>query len=102
LGEELMMLPTDLALISDPSFKKYVEIYAADRDKFYEDFANVFAKLIELGVDRSEPVSFVLSLECASSAAESSKIDDVSLDENIVRGCSSNVEGSWREEGTRS
>ena len=52
-----MMLPTDLALISDPSFKKWVEVYAGDRDKFYEDFANVFAKLIELGVDRSEPVS---------------------------------------------
>jgi len=52
-----MMLPTDLALITDPTFKKYVEIYASDRDKFYEDFADVFAKLIELGVDRSEPVS---------------------------------------------
>lgn len=57
LGEELMMLPTDLALISDPSFKKWVEVYASDRDQFYQDFANVFAKLIELGVDRSEPVS---------------------------------------------
>ncbi|GAA5825026.1 hypothetical protein JCM5353_001150 [Sporobolomyces roseus] len=55
LGEELMMLPTDLALITDPTFKKYVEIYAEDRERFYEDFANVFSKLIELGVDRSEP-----------------------------------------------
>ena len=56
-----MMLPTDLALITDPTFKKYVEIYASDRDKFYEDFADVFAKLIELGVDRSEPVSHSLT-----------------------------------------
>jgi len=55
LGEELMMLPTDLALITDPSFKKYVEIYASDRERFYSDFADVFGKLIELGVDRSEP-----------------------------------------------
>ncbi|CEQ42548.1 SPOSA6832_04352 [Sporobolomyces salmonicolor] len=54
LGEELMMLPTDLALIEDPAFRKWVDLYAADRDKFFEDFAAVFGKLIELGVDRSE------------------------------------------------
>lgn len=56
-----MMLPTDLALITDPTFKKYVEIYAEDRERFYEDFANVFGKLIELGVDRSEPVRSYLN-----------------------------------------
>ncbi|GAA5872566.1 hypothetical protein JCM1840_004838 [Sporobolomyces johnsonii] len=54
LGEELMMLPTDLALIEDPAFRKWVDIYAADRDRFFDDFAAVFGKLIELGVDRSE------------------------------------------------
>ncbi|GAA5876845.1 hypothetical protein JCM8547_002406 [Rhodosporidiobolus lusitaniae] len=52
LGEELMMLPTDMALIDDTAFRKYVEIYAEDRDRFYKDFADVFAKLIELGVER--------------------------------------------------
>ncbi|SCZ97889.1 BZ3500_MvSof-1268-A1-R1_Chr3-3g06436 [Microbotryum saponariae] len=57
LGEELMMLPTDLALIEDPKFKPWVEKYAADRDLFFSDFSKAFAKLIELGVDRSEPVS---------------------------------------------
>ncbi|GAA6013427.1 hypothetical protein JCM10207_008840 [Rhodosporidiobolus poonsookiae] len=53
LGEELMMLPTDMSLISDPEFRKWVEIYAEDRDRFFDDFAKVFAKLLELGVDRS-------------------------------------------------
>lgn len=52
--EELMMLPTDLALLSDPSFKPWVELYAKDRDRFFADFAKVFAKLIELGIERDE------------------------------------------------
>lgn len=52
--EELMMLPTDLALMADPSFKHWVQVYAKDKDKFFEDFAKVFAKLIELGIARDE------------------------------------------------
>lgn len=45
----LMMLPTDIALIQDPKFKPWVELYARDQDRFFRDFANVFAKLISLG-----------------------------------------------------
>lgn len=52
--EELMMLPTDYSLIQDDSFKPWVEKYAADADLFFKDFANVFAKLIELGVYRDD------------------------------------------------
>jgi peroxiredoxin len=52
--EELMMLPTDLALIKDPSFRKWVETYAKNKDKFFEDFAAVFAKLMDLGIVRDE------------------------------------------------
>lgn len=52
LGEELMMLPTDYSLREDPHFKPYVELYAKDKDRFYKDFAEVFAKLIELGIQR--------------------------------------------------
>ena len=44
--------PTDIALIVDPKFKKWVEIYARDKEKFYADFANAFAKLVELGIQR--------------------------------------------------
>lgn len=41
---------SDLALIRDPEFKKFVELYAKDEDVFFEDFAKAFAKLLELGV----------------------------------------------------
>lgn len=47
---QLMMLPSDMALLADPEFKKWVEIYAKDSDRFYADFAKAFAKLLELGV----------------------------------------------------
>ncbi|KAF7936563.1 uncharacterized protein EAE97_007929 [Botrytis byssoidea] len=49
---ELMMLPTDLALTQDKEFKKWVGKYADDKEKFFEDFSKVFAKLIELGIQR--------------------------------------------------
>jgi cytochrome c peroxidase len=45
-----MMLPTDMALIKDPIFKKYVEKYAKDNDLFFKDFAAAVTKLFELGV----------------------------------------------------
>ena len=54
LGEPLMMLPTDMALIHDPAFQPWVHRYADDKDLFFRDFAAVFAKLIELGVERGE------------------------------------------------
>ncbi|KAG0666914.1 cytochrome c peroxidase [Rhodotorula mucilaginosa] len=54
LGEELMMLPTDMALIEDEKFLPYVKKYAEDREAFYSDFAAVFSKLIELGVTRDD------------------------------------------------
>jgi Catalase (peroxidase I) len=47
---KLMMLPSDIALIHDPVFRKYVEAYAKDEDLFFKDFAKAFAKLLELGV----------------------------------------------------
>lgn len=47
---KLMMLPSDMILVSDPDFKKYVEMYAKDEDLFFKDFAKAFAKLLELGV----------------------------------------------------
>ncbi|MCJ1335412.1 hypothetical protein MMC09_000682 [Bachmanniomyces sp. S44760] len=51
---ELMMLPTDIALTTDPAFSPWVHKYANDRNLFYNDFAAVFAKLIELGIQRDE------------------------------------------------
>ena len=52
--EPLMMLPTDMALLSDPAFSKWVHAYADDKNLFFDHFAKVFAKLIELGIRRDE------------------------------------------------
>jgi hypothetical protein len=46
---KLMMLPTDMALIEDESFKTYVEAYATDEALFQKDFAEAFGQLISLG-----------------------------------------------------
>lgn len=48
-GKTLMMLPTDYVLIQDDSFKKYVDLYAGDQEKFFADFSKAFNKLEELG-----------------------------------------------------
>jgi cytochrome c peroxidase len=48
--KSLMMLPTDMALIKDKTFKQWVEKYAADQDLFFKDFSNVVMRLFELGV----------------------------------------------------
>lgn len=48
-AQTLMMLPTDIALIKDPSFNKYVSIYAGDQKQFFGDFSKAFSTLLELG-----------------------------------------------------
>ena len=47
---QLMMLPSDIFLMADPEFRKYVQIYAKDEARFYKDFAAAFGKLLSLGV----------------------------------------------------
>jgi len=49
-----MMLPTDMALVSDKSFKQFVDKYAKDEELFFKDFSNVILKLFELGVPFAE------------------------------------------------
>jgi cytochrome c peroxidase len=48
------MLPTNMALISDKSFKPWVEKYAKDNNLFCKDFSAVITKLFELGVPFAE------------------------------------------------
>ena len=48
-----MMLPADMAFLSDPEFKKIVKEYASNKQAFFNDFAAAFGKLLELGVPRS-------------------------------------------------
>jgi L-ascorbate peroxidase len=47
--EGLLQLPSDKALLSDPSFRPLVEKYAADEDAFFADYAEAHLKLSELG-----------------------------------------------------
>ncbi|KAJ3218603.1 heme peroxidase [Dinochytrium kinnereticum] len=51
---DLMMLTSDLALIKDRAFSKHVYAYAKNSDLFFNDFANAFKKLLELGVPFKE------------------------------------------------
>ena len=51
---ELMMLPTDMALIEDDKFRPYVQLYAKDEAAFFKDFAAAFATLLHLGVDEAK------------------------------------------------
>ncbi|KAJ8572200.1 hypothetical protein K7X08_008711 [Anisodus acutangulus] len=48
-SEGLLKLPTDIALLDDPEFRQYVELYAKDEDAFFRDYAISHKKLSELG-----------------------------------------------------
>ncbi|KAL2348628.1 hypothetical protein Fmac_002628 [Flemingia macrophylla] len=48
-SKDLLKLPTDRALVEDPKFLKYVELYAKDEDAFFADYATSHRKLSELG-----------------------------------------------------
>ncbi|CAI5535517.1 unnamed protein product [Closterium sp. Naga37s-1] len=45
----LLVLPSDKALVEDPEFKKFVELYAKDEDAFFADYAAAHLRLSELG-----------------------------------------------------
>jgi len=49
--QSLMMLPTDMAIKTDPKFRAIAEEYAANEEKFFQDFAPAFSKLLHLGCD---------------------------------------------------
>jgi cytochrome c peroxidase len=53
--KSLMMLPTDMELVKDKSFRQYVEKYARDNDVFFKDFSEAVTTLFELGVPFTVP-----------------------------------------------
>jgi catalase (peroxidase I) len=57
LTEELMMLPTDMALRTDEKFCVWSELYARDEQTFFDDFAAAYGKLICLGCPESSDIS---------------------------------------------
>ena len=56
---KLMMLPSDLVLLQDKAFMKWVNVYAKDADKFDKDFTAAFQKLEELGTKDLTPTEWV-------------------------------------------
>lgn len=52
----LLKLPTDKALVEDPMFRRYVELYAEDEEEFFKDYAESHKKLSELGFFSTPPV----------------------------------------------
>ncbi|KAF1849895.1 class II peroxidase [Cucurbitaria berberidis CBS 394.84] len=51
----LMMLPTDMEIVKDKSFRQYAELYAKDNDAFFNDFRDAVVTLFELGVPFVHP-----------------------------------------------
>lgn len=52
---DLMMLPSDIVLIQDKSFRKHVELYAKDSDAFMKDFGSAVGKLFNNGCKAQKP-----------------------------------------------
>jgi catalase (peroxidase I) len=50
--EFVMMLPTDVALLQDSAYKRWVQIFAESERVWKREFAEAYAKLLELGVTR--------------------------------------------------
>jgi len=53
--QRLVMLPTDMALKTDPVFSKIAREYADSKDVFYRDFAIAFSKLLHNGCANKPP-----------------------------------------------
>ncbi|CAF1221633.1 unnamed protein product [Didymodactylos carnosus] len=49
-GEKLMMLPTDMHLVDDSTTREFVELYANNEQKIFDDFTHAFGRLLEFGV----------------------------------------------------
>nr|AAY90125.2 ascorbate peroxidase [Rheum australe] len=67
-SEGLLKLPTDKALVEDPAFRPYVELYAKDEDAFLGDYAASHKKLSELGFNPVGPKPVTQSSILAQSA----------------------------------
>lgn len=53
--KSLMMLPTDMEIVKDKTFRKHAERYAKDNEVFFKEFADAVMKLFELGVPFQQP-----------------------------------------------
>jgi len=71
-GDILMMLPTDIALRTDPEFAKYAALYMREQATFFTDFASAYSRLMAAGCPatcdphRSVPPRPTAALESSS------------------------------------
>jgi hypothetical protein len=67
-SETLTMLPTDMALRTDPAFRPIAQEYADDQAAFFRDFSNAFARLVSKGCpEQCQPTS--VKTTCPKKAA---------------------------------
>ena len=60
------MTPIDMAMVQDARLRQWVEIYAADKARFFSDFGAAWAKLQELGTISGQLIVHPQSLTYAS------------------------------------
>lgn len=72
----LMMLPTDMALRTDPEFAKTARLYADDEQAFFRDFSAAFSKLLALNCPAA----------CSDFSKETTPSASVSFRENAMHG----------------
>ena len=56
----LRMLNTDMELLRDPSYKIWVQEYAKDENRYFKDFAEAYAKLLDLRIRRDAKGTVIL------------------------------------------
>ncbi|KAJ8461546.1 hypothetical protein OPV22_034472 [Ensete ventricosum] len=69
--EGLLKLPTDTALLHDPEFRRYVELYAKDEELFFKDYAESHKKLSELGFTPRQTGSTTKTIATSAVLAQS-------------------------------
>ncbi|XP_059623459.1 L-ascorbate peroxidase 3-like [Cornus florida] len=77
--EGLLKLPTDKALLADPDFRRYVELYAKDEEAFFRDYAASHKKLSELGFTPPRTSCFKLGVKNRTILAQSAAVVAVAL-----------------------
>ncbi|KAL9241417.1 hypothetical protein vseg_015532 [Gypsophila vaccaria] len=58
----LVKFPTDKALMQDPVFRRYVQIYAQDERKFFKHYAKSHKKMSELGFNPNQNNAFGVNI----------------------------------------
>jgi len=69
--ESLTMLPTDMALRTDPTFNAIAQEYADDQAAFFRDFSSAFSRLVAKGCPAHTQPAAAATSQCPKVAAAS-------------------------------